>query len=252
MEPTSASTDSADSSQRPRNTPGGFPFNPLWGLGLLILFALVLLVRQYLSIDYLADREIQLRDQLQANPLLVGLVGTGIYIAMAGFSIPGAAVLTIIYGWYFGFWGGLLVVSFGSTAGATSAFLVTRYLLRDWVQQKFRSRWTVINEAFDREGAFYLFSLRLIPAIPFFMINLVMGLTRIRTRTFWWVSQLGMLPGTAAYVYFGSTIPSLKVVAQQGVGQVFSWQLLVAFAIVGLLPLILKRMMSYWKTGQNH
>lgn len=126
------------------------------------------------------------------------------------------------------------------------AFLMTRYFLQGWVQQKFAKRLESINDAFDREGAFYLFTLRLIPAVPFFVINAVMGLTKIRAITFWWVSQLGMLPGTAAYVYAGSTVPSLKQLAEEGVGKVMSWQLLLAFAILGLLPLVIKRVMSFF------
>lgn len=124
------------------------------------------------------------------------------------------------------------------------AFLMTRYILQDRVQGKFAKRLESINDAFDREEAFYLFTLRLIPAVPFFVINAVMGLTKIRVITFWWVSQLGMLPGTAAYVYAGSTVPSLKKLAEEGVGKVISWQLLLAFAILGLLPLVIKRVMA--------
>jgi uncharacterized membrane protein YdjX (TVP38/TMEM64 family) len=216
-------------------------------LGLLVLGGLFWYASRLCSLELLAQRETELRATLAANPWLVGLAGVGVYLLMAGFSLPGAALMTILYGWYFGFWTGLLVVSFGSTAGATLAFLASRHLLRDWVEEKLGGRFSGFNPAFDQEGPFYLFILRLIPAVPFFVINLLMGLTRIPTRTFWWVSQLGMLPGTAAYVYFGSRIPGLKTIAEGGIGQVLSWQLLVAFAIVGLLPLILKRVVDRWR-----
>jgi uncharacterized membrane protein YdjX (TVP38/TMEM64 family) len=197
-----------------------------------------------LSLPYLAAQETTLREYHKSSPLRVALVAIAIYLAVAGFSLPGATVLTLAYGWYFGFWQGLLVVSFGSTGGAMIAFLLTRYFLQDWVQHRFAHRLETINAAFDREGAFYLFTLRLIPAVPFFVINAVMGLTKIRGTTFWWVSQLGMLPGTAAYVYAGASVPSLQQLANEGIGKVISWQLLLAFAILGALPLVVKRIVT--------
>ncbi len=219
-------------------------------IGLLALLVVVAFVGYWLlgdrlSMEYLATQESVLREYRQNYPFWAAIVAIAVYIAVAGFSLPGAAVLTLACGWYFGFWQGLLVVSFGSTGGATLAFLMTRYLLQGWIQRKFARRLESINDALDREGAYYLFTLRLIPAFPFFVINAVMGLTKIRAVTFWWVSQLGMLPGTAAYVYAGSTVPSLKQLAEEGVGKVISWQLLLAFAILGLLPLVIKRAMSF-------
>ena len=111
-----------------------------------------------------------------------------------------------------------------------------------------RERLGRFNEAFEREGAFYLFTLRLVPAVPFFVINTVMGLTKVRAATFWWVSQLGMLPGTAAYVYAGSTVPSLQSLADDGVGGILSWQMLLAFAIMGILPLAIKKAVTRLQT----
>jgi len=197
----------------------------------------------FLSLDYLAGRETELRELRAQRPIVAILLAITTYIIVAGLSLPGAAGLSLVIAWYFGFWQGLVVVSIGSTAGATVAFLLTRYLFRDWMQQKMAPRFAGIHDAFEREGAFYLFTLRLIPAVPFFVINAVMGLTHISAFTFWWVSQLGMLPGTAAYVYAGSRVPSLKILAEDGVGQILDWQLLIAFAIVGLLPLVIKRIM---------
>jgi uncharacterized membrane protein YdjX (TVP38/TMEM64 family) len=221
--------------------------------GLLVLLAAVALggywlLGDRLSLDYLATQESALREYRQTSPFMAAIVALAVYVAVAGFSIPGATVLTLAYGWYFGFWQGLLVVSFGSAGGATLAFLMTRYLFQGWVQQHFASRLESINKAFDREGAFYLFTLRLIPAVPFFVINAVMGLTKIRVFTFWWVSQLGMLPGTAAYVYAGSTVPNLKQLVDKGVGKVISWQLVLAFAILGLLPLAIKRFTKFLRS----
>ncbi len=218
-------------------------------IGLLALLGIAALGSYWLlgdrlSVEYLATQESALREYRQSHPFWAAMVAIAIYVAVAGFSLPGAAVLTLACGWYFGLWQGLLVASFGSTGGATLAFLMTRYLLQGWVQQKFARRLESFNDAFYREGAFYLFTLRLIPAIPFFVIHAVMGLTKMRASTFWWVSQLGMLPGTSAYVYAGSTVPSLKQLAEQGVGKVISWQLLLAFAILGLLPMVIKRVLA--------
>lgn len=214
------------------------------------------LLRDRLSFEYLAERESVLREYRVEYPVWAAIVAIAVYVAVAGFSFPGALVLTLACGWYFGFWQGLLVVSFGSTGGATLAFLMTRYLLQSWVQQRFARKLESINEAFDREGAFYLFTLRLIPAVPFFVINAVMGLTKIRTVTFWWVSQLGMLPGTAAYVYAGASVPSLRQLADEGVGEVIRWQFLLAFAILGVLPIVIKRIVAllshYQRNWEEH
>ncbi|MCA9132339.1 MAG: TVP38/TMEM64 family protein [Planctomycetales bacterium] len=206
--------------------------------------ALFWMFRASLTLDFLASKESQLRAWQVAYPLLTPTAALAIYVAVAGLSLPGAAALTLVCGWYFGFWKGLLVVSFGSTGGALVAFLLSRYLLQEWIQNKMAERLGRINEAFEREGAFYLFTLRLVPAVPFFVINAVMGLTKIRATTFWWVSQLGMLPGTAAYVYAGSTVPSLKSLADHGAGSVLSWQLLAAFALLGILPLAIKKVVA--------
>jgi uncharacterized membrane protein YdjX (TVP38/TMEM64 family) len=185
------------------------------------------------------------------SPWLAAVMATFIYVTVAGLSIPGAAILTLVYGWYFGFWQSLVIVSFGSTGGATLAFLLTRYFFRDMIQQKFASRLQSVQNAIEREGAFYLFSLRLMPAIPFFVINALMGLTRIHVATFWWVSQIGMFPATVAYVYAGSQFPSLQKMASEGVGKVLSWQLLLAFAIIGLMPLLLKWMLGRYRASSD-
>lgn len=202
------------------------------------------LLGSHLSLESIAQKESQLRDYQRSHPILVIMVAVAVYVAVVGLSLPGATAMTLAYGWYFGFLAGFVMVSFAATAGATLAFLMTRYLLRDFVQNRYAGRLSGINEAFEREGAFYLFSLRLIPAVPFFVINAVMGLTRIHAVTFWWVSQLGMLPGTAAYVYAGASVPSLKELSNVGLGSVVRWQLLLAFALIGLLPLIVKRLVA--------
>ncbi|MCH1438465.1 MAG: VTT domain-containing protein, partial [Rubripirellula sp.] len=155
----------------------------------------------------------------------------------------------LLYGWYFGFGPTLILVSFASTAGATISFLTSRYLLRGSLEHKFGDRLQTFNQHLESEGAFYLFTLRLIPVVPFFVINLVMGLTQLPTRTYWWVSQLGMLPGTAVYVYAGSSVPNLGQLADQGAAAVLSpqqlFQLFLAFALLGVFPLIVKLLVTY-------
>ncbi len=170
-----------------------------------------------LSLESLAGREAQLRELQNAFPLRSMAVAFLIYFSVTGLSLPGATGLTLVCGWYFGFWKALLIVSFGSTAGALMAFLMSRYLLHDWVQSRLHKQLANINAAVQREGAYYLFSLRLIPVVPFFVINAVMGLTDIRAFTFWWVSQLGMLPGTAAYVYAARRFPACRTCSMREV-----------------------------------
>ena len=221
----------------------------------LALIALIagLLLWQYgdlLSLENLASRESQLRAFQAENPILIYGIAFAVYVIVTGLSLPGAAALTLVFGWYFGFVRGVTLVSFASTMGATLAFLMTRYLLRDSIQSKFGDRLQTFNHHLEREGAFYLFTLRLIPAVPFFVINLVMGLTPLKARTFWWVSQLGMLPGTAVYVFAGSRVPNLNVLAEAGASAVFSpsqlLQLFIAFALLGLFPLVIKLVLKHF------
>ena len=234
---------------------GGFPWIKLVVLAVVLAAAAVLYFQfgDHLQLSALAQREADLRQVQSDYPLLVYAVAFGIYVAVTGLSLPGAAALTLLFGWYFGFWRALLLISFASTSGATLAFMLSRYLLRDTIQRRFGDRLTAFNEALEREGAFYLFTLRLIPAVPFWMINLVMGLTPLRARTYWWVSQLGMLPGTCVYIYAGTAVPSLQTLADDGIGAVLSpWQItqiLIAFGLLGLFPLAVKKVMQRWKDG---
>ncbi len=218
----------------------------------IFLIALVLF-RDVLTLESLANRESQLREFQAANPTVVLGAAFGVYVAVTGLSLPGAAALSLVYGWYFGFVAAFIMISFASTAGATIAFLVSRYLLRDTMQNRFGDRLTSFNHHLETEGAFYLFTLRLIPAVPFFVINLVMGLTPMRARTFWWVSQLGMLPGTAVYLYAGSRVPNLTVLAEKGAAAVFSpaqlTQIAIAFAMLGLFPLVVKKVLNRLKSS---
>jgi uncharacterized membrane protein YdjX (TVP38/TMEM64 family) len=201
-----------------------------------------------LSLKVLATKEAELKEYQQDHPLLVYGAVFGIYVAVTGLSLPGATAMTLLVGWYFQFVRGVILVSFASTTGATIAFLLSRYLFRDGIQSKFGDKLKSFNAALDREGALYLFTLRLVPLVPFFVINVVMGLTRIRTWTFWWVSQLGMLAGTAVFVYAGSSVPDLQTLSEQGAEAVFSprqlTQLTIALVLLGIFPLAVKFVMQ--------
>ncbi|QDS87458.1 TVP38/TMEM64 family inner membrane protein YdjZ [Rosistilla ulvae] len=223
-------------------------------IGLLVVVAAIIVVAytqfgDLLSLENLAKQESELRAFQADHPVLVYGAAFAVYVAVAGLSLPGAAVLTLVYGWYFGLARGLVLVSFASTAGATVAFLLSRFLFRDSIQQRFGSRLENFNQSLEKEGPFFLFTLRLIPAVPFFVINAVMGLTPIRTRTFWWVSQLGMLAGTIVYVYAGSSVPNLQTLAEKGIGAVFTprqlSQIVSAFVLLGLFPLIVRYAMKF-------
>jgi uncharacterized membrane protein YdjX (TVP38/TMEM64 family) len=197
-----------------------------------------------LSLENLAKRETELRAFQSDNPVVVYGLAFLVYVVVTGLSLPGAAVLTLVYGWYFGVVPGVVLVSFASTMGATMAFLLSRYLFREAIQNRFGERLANFNRSLEQEGAYFLFTLRLIPAVPFFVINAVMGLTPLHTRTFWWVSQLGMLAGTIVYVYAGSSVPDLQTLADKGIGAVFSpqqlTQLFIAFGLLGCFPLAVR------------
>jgi|JI9StandDraft_2_1071091.scaffolds.fasta_scaffold04373_5 uncharacterized membrane protein YdjX (TVP38/TMEM64 family) len=216
---------------------------PKWifPLAFVTIFAVTFVLYRDQILQRLVATESGLREIQATAPMMTALVGLIIYILVAGLT-PGAAFLSLAYGWFFGLWQGTLLVSFGSTAGATMMFLLSRYILRDWVLATKNVHIQKMQTAFEREGAYYLFSLRLIPAIPFFLVNILMGITKIRMSTFWWVSQLGMLPGTIAYIYAGTTLPSLKAIHSGEVNQILSWQLLLAFSILGILPWLMKRL----------
>jgi uncharacterized membrane protein YdjX (TVP38/TMEM64 family) len=200
-----------------------------------------------LTLDNLARQETALRAFQEEHPLLVYGLAALVYILVTGLSLPGATAMTLVYGWYFGLVRGVILVSFASTAGATLAMVLCRFLFRDAIERRFGSRLVQFNESLEREGPFFLFTLRLIPVVPFFVINAVMGLTPIPVRTFWWVSQLGMLPATIVYVYAGASVPSLGALADKGVGAVFSpqqlTQIFVGLAMLGLFPLAVRGIM---------
>jgi pyruvate/2-oxoglutarate dehydrogenase complex dihydrolipoamide dehydrogenase (E3) component/uncharacterized membrane protein YdjX (TVP38/TMEM64 family) len=197
---------------------------------------------RFFSLDYLKSRQAEFTALAAEKPLAVGGTFFAVYVAVAALSLPGAAIMTLAAGALFGLGWGMLIVSFASSIGATLAFLAARYLLRDSIQAKFGARLADIDKGIEKDGAFYLFTLRLVPLIPFFVINLVMGLTKMKAWTFYWVSQLGMFAGTLVYVNAGTQlakIDSLKGILSPG--------LLGSFVLLGIFPLIAKKIVDMVK-----
>lgn len=197
---------------------------------------------QYLTLSYVKASQEKFTIFYAEHRIFTVASYMGIYILVTSLSLPGAAVLTITGGALFGLWIGTLVVSFASTIGATLACFVSRFLLRDWVQGNFSDKLKTINEGIEREGAFYLFTMRLIPVFPFFVINLVMGLTRMHLLTFYWVSQIGMLPGTMVYVNAGKELAKIN-----SLSGILSPSLIFSFVLLGLFPITAKRLLTFYK-----
>ncbi|WP_089952446.1 FAD-dependent oxidoreductase [Limnohabitans sp. 2KL-3] len=214
---------------------------------IVLLLLLALAIGAFVALDlgrYLSFEQLKASqasfDQLYAQqPVMVAAVYFGVYVLATALSIPGAVIITLGGGAVFGLWQGLLLVSFASTLGATLAFLASRFVLREWVEARFGQRLADINAGVDKEGAFYLFTLRLIPVVPFFLINLLMGLTRMKTWTYYWVSQLGMLAGTAVYVNAGTQLAQLD-----SVRGILSPALLGSFVLLGIFPLLARRIVA--------
>ena len=211
-----------------------------------------------------ASRETEFQAYGREHPVLIVGIAFVVYVTVTGLSLPGASVLTITFGWFFkllfgklnGYLFAVIFTSFASTSGATLAFLLSRYLFRDTIQHKFGHHLTGFNKSLEREGAFYLFTLRLIFVVPFFVINMVMGLTPLRLRTFWWVSQLGMLPGTCVFVYAGWAVPSLQELAvkleEQGVFQIIlTPDLIAAFVLLGIFPIAVKKIIARFRPAEQ-
>ena len=197
---------------------------------------------RYLRFETIKSQQAAIQDWYAAHPWQTLAAYFGLYVAVTGLSLPGATVMTIAAGALFGLLVGTVVVSFASAIGATLSFLASRFVLRDWVQARFGARLQGINEGMRREGGFYLFTLRLIPLVPFFVINLAMGLTQIRGWTFFWVSQIGMLAGTIVYVNAGTQLASIASPAG-----ILKPGLIGAFVLLGVFPLIAKRVLDFAK-----
>ena len=220
---------------------------------ILVVLVVVLVIASFflfgfndlLTLDGIQSRLGQFYEWRSESPLLVGGLFFLAYVLIAAFSLPGAAIMTLLAGALFGLWWGLLLASFASSIGALFAFLASRYLLRDSFQTKFASKLKSINEGIEKDGGFYLFTLRLLPLFPFFIVNILMGLTTIKARTYYWVSQLGMFAGTFVYVNAGvqlAQIESLK--------DIISPALLGSFALLAIFPLIAKKVLDWYKARQ--
>ena len=211
-------------------------------ISLLIAAFFIFDAGQYLTLDYLKSQHQSFIDYYKHNQSKTIAIYFIIYVTVTALSLPGAVIMTLAGGAIFGVLVGTIVVSFASTIGATLAFLVSRLLLRDVVQKKFGDKLKAVNEGIEKEGIFYLFTLRLIPVFPFFVINLVMGLTPIRVLQFFLVSQVGMLAGTVVYVNAGKQLASLD-----SLKGILSPGLLLSFALLGLFPLIAKKFVNFLK-----
>ncbi len=200
-------------------------------------------IGSYLSFENLKASRDEIVAWREARPLLALVIAFMVYVAVTALSLPGAAVMSLAIAAVFGFFTALVLISFASTIGATLAFLISRFIFRDAVQQRYGRRLKTINEGIGKDGVFYLFSLRLVPIFPFFLINLLMGLTPIRTWTFYWVSQLGMLLGTAVYVNAGTRLGELE-----SASGILSPGLIGSFVLLGLFPLLAKRLLALIKS----
>jgi pyruvate/2-oxoglutarate dehydrogenase complex dihydrolipoamide dehydrogenase (E3) component/uncharacterized membrane protein YdjX (TVP38/TMEM64 family) len=197
---------------------------------------------RYLSFENVKAQQAAILDYYASHAWQTVLGFFLVYVTVTGLSLPGAALMTLVAGAIFGLLWGTVIVSFASSIGATLAFLASRFLLRDWVQRRFGHALRAVNEGIEREGAFYLFTLRLIPAVPFFVINLALGLTPIRAATFYWVSQVGMLAGTMVYVNAGTQLAAIESPAG-----ILSPGLIGAFVLLGLFPLLAKKVVDAFK-----
>mmetsp|Transcript_8952 Transcript_8952/g.23445 ORF Transcript_8952/g.23445 Transcript_8952/m.23445 type:complete len:246 (-) Transcript_8952:54-791(-) len=213
---------------------------------LIVMLVIVYNVEQYVSLDELKSRKESLVETVSRYPRRSAAAFFCVYVAFTAFSIPGSIVLTLAGGALFGLFKGLILVSFASTIGATFAFLMSRYVLRSFVQARFGDRLRTINEGIAKEGGFYLFSLRLIPVVPFTALNLLMGLSTIRTSVFFFVSQLGMLPATAVFVDAGTRLAKID-----SVRDVLSPSLALSFVMIGGLPLVLRKLMLLLQSRQK-
>ncbi|PCH63704.1 MAG: dihydrolipoyl dehydrogenase [Gammaproteobacteria bacterium] len=211
----------------------------------LIVSFFVFDLGQYFTLDYIKSQRELIDGYYQDNPFKVAGIFFAIYVAVAALSLPGAAILTLVGGAIFGFLSGLVLVSFASSIGATVAFLVSRFVLRDSVQKKFGNNLASLNAGIEKEGGFYLFTIRLIPAFPFFIVNLLMGLTPIKTWTFYWVSQLGMLAGTAVFINAGTQLATIE-----SIGDILSPGLILSFVLLGVFPLIAKKIIDTAKANK--
>lgn len=199
-----------------------------------VVVAFMFDVQQYLSLDYIKQQQAALEEFYQNKPFLVMTLYFVIYIIMAALALP-VAIVSMLAGALFGFWKGLVIVSFASTIGATLLFLLTRYIFRDFVQQKIGDRMNAINQGLERDGVFYIFGLRLVVLFPFAVVNAALALTNVKATTFYWASQLGMLAGTAVFINAGTQLAQIE-----SASDILSPSIIASFALLGIFPIIAK------------
>lgn len=203
-------------------------------LALIVAF-FVFDLGQMFTLENLKAQQASLNEYYLNNTILIIVLFFLVYVAVAGMGLPAAAIMTVAAGAIFGFWTGFVMVSFASTIGATIAFLLTRYLFHDAVQRKFGDKLVKLNAGIEREGAMYVFSLRLVPFIPFFVINSVLALTKLKAVTFYWASQIGMLLGTAVYVNAGTQLATVETM-----GDIVDVRIIASFLLLAAFPFIAK------------
>jgi len=205
--------------------------------------------QQYLNLTYLKSQQAALQQYYLEHTLQTISLYFAIYVLVTALSLPGATIMTLLGGAIFGLATGLLLVSFASTIGASIAFIASRFLFKAAIENKFGDKLKTINQGIENEGAFYLFTLRLVPIFPFFVINLAMGLTSLRLWTFYWVSQVGMFAGTIVYVFAGTELG--KIESLKGILSPTLW---LSFALLGTFPLVAKKIVEHIKNRRqpNH
>ena len=202
---------------------------------------------QYFSLEYLKEQKSVLAEFYANNPVGVSALFFLVYVAFAALALPAAAILTLAGGAIFGFWHGLVLVSFASSIGATIAFLLTRFLFGEAIEKKFGDKLSTINQGIEKEGAFYVFGLRFVPLLPFFVINSLLALTKLKTLTFYWASQLGMLVGTAVFVNAGTQLAQIS-----SISDILSPKLFLSFVLLGVFPIIAKYALSWLKQTKSN
>ena len=203
-------------------------------------------IGQYVNLEFLKARQADIENYYVEHPLNTILIFFFTYVLFTGLSLPAASILTLTGGAIFGLLVGIILVSFASTLGATFAFLASRFLFKDFVQQRFRDKLEVINQGIVKDGAFYLFTMRLVPVFPFFIVNIVMGLTPIRTLTYAMVSQIGMLAPTIVFVNAGTQLAKINEVSD-----ILSFPLIASFVLLGIFPLIAKKTVDFFRSSAN-
>jgi len=215
-------------------------------IGALIASYFVFDLGHFFSLEYFKESKERFLDLYNQHTFTFIAVYFCIYVAVTALALPAATIISLTGGAMFGLVTGVIVVSFASSIGAAVAFIISRYVLRDWVQGRFGDKLAKVNAGIEEEGAFYLFTLRLIPIFPFFVINTVIALTPMRLRTFYWVSQLGMFPATVVYVNAGKELGQLE-----SLSGLLSPSLILSFAVIGVFPLVMRKLLMMYKNKRQ-